>query len=238
MIVFAIAGVFSYLGLGREEDPNFTIKTMVIQANWPGASAAEVAKQVTDRIEKKLEELEALDYTKSVTTAGKTNIFVNLLPTTKAKDVPYQWLRVRNMIGDIQSNFPSGVQGPFFNDRFGDVYGNIYAFTADGLTDRQLRDQVEFARSKALTVPNIGQVQILGARDEAIYLDFSTRKTAALGLDYQAIAATLCARRTRSRLRARSRRGRSASRCASTGSSPPRRACARSTCASTTASFR
>jgi multidrug efflux pump subunit AcrB len=191
MIVFAIAGVFSYLGLGREEDPNFTIKTMVIQANWPGASSAEVAKQVTDRIEKKLDELESLDYTKSVTTAGKTYVFVNLLPTTKARDVPYQWLRVRNMIGDIQGNFPSGVQGPFFNDRFGDVYGNVYAFTADGLTDRQLRDQVEFARSKALTVPNIGQVQILGAQDEAIYLDFSTRKTAALGLDAQAIATSL-----------------------------------------------
>ena len=191
MIVFAIAGVFSYLGLGREEDPNFTIKTMVIQANWPGASAAEVAKQVTDRIEKKLDELESLDFTRSITTPGKTIVFVNLLPTTKARDVPYQWLRVRNMIGDIQGNFPSGVQGPFFNDRFGDVYGNIYAFTSDGLTDRQLRDSVEFARSKALTVPNIGQVQILGAQDEAIYLDFSTRKTAALGIDAQAIATSL-----------------------------------------------
>jgi len=191
MIVFALAGVFSYLGLGREEDPNFTIKTMVIQAMWPGASAEEVAKQVTDRIEKKLDELESLDYTKSVTTAGKTIVFVNLLPTTKAKDVPYAWLTVRNMIGDIQSNFPSGVQGPFFNDRFGDVYGNIYAFTADGLTERQLRDQVEFARSKVLTVPNVGQVQILGARDEAVYLDFSTRKVAALGLDAQAIANSL-----------------------------------------------
>jgi multidrug efflux pump len=191
MIVFALAGVFSYLGLGREEDPNFTIKTMVIQANWPGASAEEVAKQVTDRIEKKLEELESLDYTKSVTTAGKTIVFVNLLPTTRAKDVPYAWVTVRNMIGDIQSTFPSGVQGPFFNDRFGDVYGNIYAFTADGLTERQLRDQVEFARSKALTVHNVGQVQILGARDEAVYLDFSTRKVAALGLDAQAVANSL-----------------------------------------------
>ena len=191
MIVFAIAGVISYLGLGREEDPNFTIKTMVIQANWPGASAAEVAKQVTDRIEKKLEELESLDFTRSQTTAGQTTVFVNLLPTTKARDVPYQWLRVRNMIGDIQTSFPTGVQGPFFNDRFGDVYGNIYAFTSDGLTDRQLRDEVEFARAKALTVPNVGQVQILGARDEAIYLDFSTRKVAALGIDGTAIANSL-----------------------------------------------
>jgi multidrug efflux pump subunit AcrB len=191
MIVFTVAGIVSYLRLGREEDPNFTIKTMIIQAQWPGASAAEVTRQVTDRIEKKLEELESLDYTKSVTTAGKTIVFVNLLPTTKARDVPYEWLKVRNMIGDIEATFPQGVVGPFFNDRFGDVYGNIFAFTADGLTQRQLRDYVEFARSKVLTVPNVGQVQIIGARDEAIYLDFSTRKVAALGLDAQAIAASL-----------------------------------------------
>ena len=201
MIVFALAGVFSYLGLGREEDPNFTIKTMVIQAQWPGASAEEVAKQVTDRIEKKLEELESLDYTRSVTTAGQTIVFVNLLATTKAQDVPDAWLTVRNMIGDIQSTFPSGVVGPFFNDRFGDVYGNIYAFTADGLTERQLRDYVEVARSKVLTVPNVGQVRFIGAQDEAIYLDFSTRKIAALGLDPQAVA-DRCARRTPSRRRA------------------------------------
>lgn len=191
MIVFAIAGAFSYVGLGREEDPNFTIKTMIIQAQWPGASAEDVTRQVTDRIEKKLEELESLDYTKSVTTAGQTIIFVNLLPTTKAKDVAPSWVRVRNMIADIQANFPQGVQGPFFNDHFGDVYGNIYAFTADGLTQRQLRDRVEYARAKTLTVPNVGQVQIIGAQDEAIYLDFSTRQTAALGLDTQAIAASL-----------------------------------------------
>jgi multidrug efflux pump subunit AcrB len=191
MIVFGIAGVFSYLNLGREEDPNFTIKTMVIQAQWPGASASDVTKQVTDRIEKKLEELESLDYTKSVTTSGQTIVFVNLLPTTKARDVTSQWQQVRNMIADIQANFPSGVVGPFFNDRFGDVYGNIYAFTSDGLSWRQLRDRVEYARSKVLTVPNVGQVQIIGAQDEAIYLDFSIRQLSALGVDAQAIGASL-----------------------------------------------
>jgi multidrug efflux pump len=193
MIVFALAGAFSYLGLGREEDPAFTIKTMIIQANWPGASPGEVAKQVTDRIEKKLEELESLDYTKSVTTSGQTIVFVNLLPTTKARDVTPAWVRVRDMIADIQNTFPQGVQGPFFNDHFGDVYGNIYAFTSDGLTERQLRDRVENARAKVLTVANVGQVQIIGARDEAIYLDFSTRQTAALGLDAAAILASLSA---------------------------------------------
>ncbi|MEF0941284.1 efflux RND transporter permease subunit [Rhizobium sp. BR 362] len=191
MIVFILAGVFSYMGLGREEDPSFTIKTMVIQAQWPGASAEEVTKQVTDRIEKKLEELESLDYTRSQTVAGQTTIFVNLLPTTKAKNVESTWVRVRNMVADIQGDFPSGVVGPFFNDRFGDVYGNIFAFTSDGLSQRQLRDLVEDARARILTVPNVGKVDIIGAQNEAVYLEFSTRKIAALGIDRQSIISTL-----------------------------------------------
>ncbi|AHK03597.1 MULTISPECIES: efflux RND transporter permease subunit [Rhizobium/Agrobacterium group] len=191
MLVFVLAGVFSYLNLGREEDPNFTIKTMVISAQWPGASAEEVARQVTDRIEKKLEELDNLDYLRSQTVAGKTTIFVELVPETKAKNVEPTWVRVRNMIGDIKGEFPSGVVGPFFNDRFGDVYGNIYAFTSDGLSQRQLRDLVEDARAKVLTVDNIGKVDVIGAQDEAIYLEFSTRQIAALGIDQQSIIKTL-----------------------------------------------
>ncbi|ANP89527.1 efflux RND transporter permease subunit [Rhizobium leguminosarum] len=191
MIVFILAGAFSYVKLGREEDPNFTIKTMVITAQWPGASAEEVTRQVTDRIEKKLQELESLDYTKSETVAGQTTVFVELLPTTKAKDVAPTWLRIRNMIADIKSDFPTGVVGPFFNDRFGDVFGNIYAFTSDGLTQRQLRDLVENARSEVLTVPNVGKVDVVGAQDEAIYLEFSTRQIAALGIDQQSVIQTL-----------------------------------------------
>jgi multidrug efflux pump subunit AcrB len=191
MIVFLIAGVFSYFNLGREEDPNFTIKTMVISAQWPGASAEEMTRQVTDRIEKKLEELESLDYTKSQTVAGQTTVTLELLPTTKAKDVEPTWRRVRNMISDIQGSFPTGVQGPFFNDRFGDVFGNIYAFTSDGLTQRQLRDLVEDARAKVLTLDNISKVDIIGAQDEAIYLEFSTRQIAALGIDRQTVIDTL-----------------------------------------------
>ena len=191
MIAFAVAGMYAYLNLGREEDPSFTIKTMVIQAQWPGASAEEVTQQVTDRIEKKLQELDSLDRTRSLTTAGKTTIFVDLLPTTKARNVPATWQRVRNMIGDIQQQFPSGVVGPFFNDQFGDVYGNIFAFTADGLNQRQLRDLVEDARTKVLTVPNVGKVDIIGAQDEVIYLEFSTRKIAALGINQSDIVETL-----------------------------------------------
>jgi multidrug efflux pump subunit AcrB len=191
MIAFMAAGLFSYLHLGRQEDPDFTIKTMVIQAQWPGASAEEITRQVTERIEKKLEELESLDYTKSVTVAGQTTVFVYLRDSTKASDVTPTWVRVRNMVADIKGDYPQGVIGPFFNDRFGDVFGNIYAFTSDGLSQRQLRDRVEEIRGKILTVPDVGKVDILGAQDEVIYLEFSTRKIAALGLDTRSIIASL-----------------------------------------------
>jgi multidrug efflux pump len=191
MIAFMAAGLFAYLQLGRQEDPDFTIKTMVIQAQWPGAAPEEMTRQVTDRIEKKLEELESLDYTKSVTVAGQTTVFIYLRDTTKAADVKPTWVRVRNMIADIKGEFPQGVIGPGFNDRFGDVFGNIYAFTSDGLTQRQLRDEVEDVRAKVLTVPDVGKVDILGTQDEVIYLEFSTRKIAALGLDVRSIMASL-----------------------------------------------
>lgn len=191
MIVSAIAGAMAYMSLGREEDPSFTIKTMVIAAQWPGATVEDTARQVTDRIEKKLEELDALDFTRSQTTAGQTTIFVNLKDTTKARDVPGIWVRVRNMMKDIRGEFPSGVVGPFFNDDFGDVFGNVYAFTADGLTQRQLRDYVEDVRAKVLTVPNIGKVNLIGAQDEVIFLEFSTREIAALGISQQDVVQML-----------------------------------------------
>ncbi|KTR05726.1 ACR family transporter [Aureimonas ureilytica] len=191
MLVFSVAGFLSYLNLGREEDPAFTIKTMIISAAWPGATVDETMRQVTERIEKKLEELPQLDYTRSMTVPGQTTIFVNLRDTTKGRDVPNVWVRVRNIVNDIRSELPSGVQGPFFNDDFGDVYGNIYAFTADGFTQRELRDYVEDARSKILTVPNVGKVDFVGAQDEKIFLEFSPRRLAAYGISQQSVLQTL-----------------------------------------------
>ena len=191
MLVFVVFGVMSYVELGRQEDPDFTIKTMLIQAQWPGASVEDTVNQVTDRIEKKLEELDSLDFTRSVTTAGKTTVFVNLKDSTKARDVPIIWIQVRNMIADISPQFPSGVVGPFYNDRFGDVFGNVYAFTADGISFRQLRDYVEGVRSRILTIANAGKVDLIGAQNEVVYLEFSTRKLAALGIDKQAVLQTL-----------------------------------------------
>ncbi|RWH94062.1 MAG: efflux RND transporter permease subunit [Mesorhizobium sp.] len=191
MIVASVAGLFSYFNLGRAEDPDFTIKTMIIQARWPGATVEDTISQVTDRIEKKLEELDSFDYAKSLNMPGQTTIFVNLKDTTKARDIPGIWARIRNMIGDIQGQFPSGIVGPFFNDSFGDVYGNLYAFTTDGLSQRQLRDHVEDVRAKILGVPDIGKVDLIGAQDEVIYLEFSTRQIAALGLTQQMVVDTL-----------------------------------------------
>ena len=118
-------------------------------------------------------------------------MFVYLRDSTKARDVSPTWVRVRNMIADIKGDFPQGVVGPEFNDRFGDVFGNIYAFTSDGLSQRQLRDYVEDIRAKVLTVPNVGKVDILGAQDEVIFLEFSTRKIAALGLDTRTVISSL-----------------------------------------------
>lgn len=191
IIISAVIGFFSYQELGREEDPAFTIKTMVIQAQWPGATAEEMTNQVTDRIEKKLQEIDTLDHTRSQTTAGQTIIFVDLKEDTPSKDVRAVWQRVRNMMADIQGDFPAGIQGAFLNDRFDDVFGNIYAFTSDGISQRQLRDYVNEAQKKVLTIHNVGKVEILGAQDEVIYLEFNPRKSAELGVSRSEVITAL-----------------------------------------------
>ncbi|MEG5264249.1 efflux RND transporter permease subunit [Pseudomonas sp. JDS28PS106] len=191
MFVGLLMGVFSYMNLGREEDPSFTIKTMVIQTRWPGATVDETLLQVTDRIEKKLEELDSLDYVKSYTRPGESTIMVFLRDTTDAEAIPEIWYQVRKKVDDIRGQFPQGLQGPSFNDEFGDVYGSIYAFTADGFSMRQLRDYVEQVRAEIREVPGLGKVEMIGQQDEVIYLNFSTRKLAALGLDQRQIVQSL-----------------------------------------------
>lgn len=191
MFVGLLMGVFSYFNLGREEDPSFTIKTMVIQTRWPGATQDETLLQVTDRIEKKLEELDSLDYVKSYTRPGESTVFVNLLDTTKAGDIPQIWYQVRKKIQDIRGEFPQGIQGPGFNDEFGDVFGSVYAFTADGISMRQLRDYVEQVRAEIREVPGLGKVEMIGQQDEVLYLNFSTRKLAALGIDQRQVVQAL-----------------------------------------------
>ncbi len=191
LIIIIVAGLLAYRDLGRSEDPDFTIKTMVVQAAWPGASVEEMINQVTDRIEKKLQETPNLDFVRSFTSAGRTVVLVNLLDSTPSEDVQDVWYQVRKKVNDIRGTLPAGVIGPGFNDEFGDTYGIIYAFTADGFTPRQLRDHVERVRADLLRVHDVSKIEILGAPDEKIYVEFSPRQLAGLKLDRQALVAAL-----------------------------------------------
>jgi multidrug efflux pump subunit AcrB len=191
MLVAVAAGVLSYFRLGRNEDPTFIIKTMVVSAAWPGATIEDTLNQVTERLERKLEETPNLDFLRSYTIAGRTTIFVDLKGSTSASQVADTWYHVRKSIGDIQHMLPNGVVGPFFNDEFGDTFGIIYGFTADGFTDRELRDYVEDIRSKLLGVRDVSKIEILGAQDEQIFVDFSVKELAGLGLDRRALIAAL-----------------------------------------------
>ena len=191
MIAVTLAGVASFFGLGRAEDPPFTFRTMIVQAAWPGATMDDTLQQVTERIERKLQETKGLDFLRSYTTPGLTTIFVNLKGSTRPSEVPDIWYQVRKNIGDIRGTLPAGVVGPGFNDDFGDTFGLIYGFTADGFTHRELRDTVEDIRSRLLQVPDVSKIELIGAQDEQIFVEFSVAELAGLGIDRAALIAAL-----------------------------------------------
>jgi multidrug efflux pump len=187
MVALAAGGVWSYLSLGRAEDPVFTIKEMVVVVDWPGASADEMARQVTDRIERKLQDLAHLDYTQSQTQPGHTMVSVTLRDDTPARLVPDLFYQVRKKIADIKATLPDGIQGPYFNDEFGDTYGIIYALTGDGFSLPELRHVAEDVREQLLGVAGVGKVALFGQQDERITIAFSYRKMAQLGLTLDAL---------------------------------------------------
>lgn len=191
MAIAIVAGGLAYEQLGREEDPAFAIKTMVVQAYWPGATVEETRQQITQRIERAVETLDTLDFTRSYTTAGQSTVFVNLKETLRGSAVADSWYQVRKKLGDTRQDFPSGIVGPFFNDEFGSVFGSIYAFTADGLSYRQLRDYVEDVRDEILSISDIGKVELIGTQDEVISITFSTQKLATLGISAQSVMSQL-----------------------------------------------
>jgi multidrug efflux pump subunit AcrB len=191
MIVALIAGGFAFFKLGRNEDPAFTFRTMIVSAIWPGASMEETLLQVTERLERTLQETPNLDRLRSYSVPGQAVIFVDLKGSTPAAIVPDMWYQVRRRVADIRHTLPQGVAGPFFNDDFGDTFGIIYGFTADGFTQRELRDYVEAARSRLLLVPDVSKIELLGAQDERVFLEFSTERLAGLGLNYGAILQAL-----------------------------------------------
>ena len=191
IVVFTVGGFIAYLTLGRAEDPDFTIKTMVVSAEWPGATAREMELQITDRLEKKLQETPWLDYVQSYSKPGKCLIFVNLLDYAPNKEVPDAWYQVRKKLGDIHGDLPDGVKGPFFNDEFGDTYGTILAFTGDGYSQAELKDIVDDVRQELLRIPNVAKVDLIGVQEEKIFIEISHRKLANLGIDPLVIAQTL-----------------------------------------------
>lgn len=181
--VIFLGGLFAYQNLGRMEDPDFTIRQMIVAVNWPGATARQVEEQVTDKIEKKLQDTPGLGYLKSYSLPGQSVIYVSLKEDVVTADkVQPTWLQVRNMVNDIKATLPQGVDGPYFNDQFDDVFGCIYALTGDDYSYEDLRERAETIRRTLLTVPSVKKVDLLGVQAEKIYIEIESAKLSQLGL--------------------------------------------------------
>ena len=188
IIVIALAGAFSYMKLGRMEDPSYTVRQMVVTVAWPGATAGQMEEQVTDKIEKKLQDTPHLDYIKSYSKPGQAVIFVNLDDDIESSGVRSVWQEVRNLAEDTKRTLPEGVYGPYYDDHFDDVYGSVYAVTGDGYSYEELRQKAELLRREILGVPDVGKAEILGEQSEKVYVEIENAKLASLGIAPTAIA--------------------------------------------------
>jgi multidrug efflux pump len=188
MAMVALFGMLSYSGLSQSEDPPFTFKVMVIQTNWPGADAKQVQEQITDRIARKLQETPLIDFLRSYSRPGESLIFFNIKDSAAAARVPETWYQVRKKVGDMSYQLPSGVQGPYFNDEFGDVYTNLYALEGDGFTPAQLHDYADQLRAELLRVPGVAKVDYFGDQNQRIYIELANAKLSKLGISVQQIA--------------------------------------------------
>ncbi|KRW69375.1 multidrug transporter AcrB [Pseudomonas sp. TTU2014-105ASC] len=191
MLLLAIVGALSYSKLGQSEDPPFTFKAMVIQTQWPGATAEEMSRQVTERIEKKLMETGEYERIVSFSRPGESNVTFMARDSMRSKDIPDLWYQIRKKIGDIQHTFPPGVQGPFFNDEFGTTFGNIYALTGDGFDYAILKDYADRIQLQLQRVKNVGKVELIGLQDEKIWIELSNVKLATLGVPLEAVRQAL-----------------------------------------------
>ncbi len=187
IISIILGGLASFFSLGRSEDPNFTIREMVVAAAWPGASAEQITEQVTYPLEKKLQETRGLDYIKSFTHDGKTVIYVDLDDTVPKDKVQERWHEVRNAVNDVWGDLPAGVRGPIINDRFTDVYGSIYAMTGDDYSYEEKRKYAEDLRRQLVLVNDVEQVKLLGVQEQMIYVEMDQNKLASFGLSPAAI---------------------------------------------------
>src|SRR5712672_1578894 len=187
ILVLGAAGAYAYLNLGRGEDPSFTIKNMIVNVSWPGATATEMQTQVADKIEKKLQELPWLDRVETYSQPGVSFIQVILIDRTPPAKVKDLWYQVRKKVGDIRGDLPAGITGPNFNDEYGDVYSSIYMLTADGLSLADLKARAEDIRQRLLRVPDVNKVDIIGEQPQKIFIEFSHTKLATLGITPQQI---------------------------------------------------
>ncbi len=193
MVLLGAIGVWSYFHLGQSEDPPFTFRTMVVRTTWPGATADEVDRLVTDKIEAKLQELYALDYLRSYSRPGESQIFVVFREDLPGSAMPENHYQVRKKLADIRHTLPAGIVGPSFNDEFADTFGNIYALQGRDFSYAELKDYAERIRDRLLRIPDIAKVQFLGLQEERIYIDISNSRRAKLGIPPQLIAETLAA---------------------------------------------
>ena len=191
MIVLMLLGVAAYFQLGQDEDPPFTFRAMVVRTYWPGATAQQVAEQVTDKLERTLQEAPFADKIRSYSKPGESQIIFQIKDSSKAADVPNVWYSVRKKIGDMKGTLPQGVIGPFFNDEFGDVYGVIYALESDGFSYAELKTFADDVRQQLLRVPDVAKVELFGVQDEKLFIEISQKRLAQLGLDMNAVLAQL-----------------------------------------------
>ena len=191
MVLLGALGVWSYFHLGQSEDPPFTFRIMVVRTTWPGATADEVDRLVTDKIEAKLQELYALDYLRSYSRPGESQIFIIFREDLPASTMPENYYQVRKKIGDIRHTLPHGIVGPSFNDEFADTFGNIYALQGKDFSYAELKDYAERVRDRLLRIPDVAKVQFLGLQEERIYIDISNSRRAKLGIPPRLIADTI-----------------------------------------------
>ena len=182
-----IGGIMSFNNLGQDEDPPFTFRAMVVTAKWPGATALQMADQVTDQLEKTLQETPYIDVIRSFSKPGETTIILQLRESTPPKETTASWYQVRKKIGDMKYSLPQGVIGPFFNDEFGDTYGSIFSLSGDGFTYAELKDYADLVRQQILRVPLVAKVELLGVQDEKVNIIFSHKKFAQLGISLEQI---------------------------------------------------
>ncbi len=182
MLMLTVSGLLAYTKLGQSEDPPFTFKVMLVRTSWPGASAVEVEQQITDKLEKKLQEVPHLDYTRSYSRPGESMIFVIIKDDTFSKEIPEIWYQVRKKIGDIRNTLPNNIESLTFNDEFSDVYGSMYALTGDGFDNFALKRQAEIIRAELLKTPDVGKVDFFGEQKQRIFIELSNAKLATIGI--------------------------------------------------------